>query len=226
MNKMSLNIQNQIIHGCAAAVLNQVPEESIDLVVTDPPYLVNYKDRSGRSLKNDSNPQGVMSVFKPMVRALKQNAYAICFAGWSALPLFTQAWDEAELRIVSEIVWKKPYISRRGFTCYQHETAYVLAKGYPGKPENPISSIQDWHYSGNRHHPTEKSVENIAPIIRCFSKPNDLVCDPFSGSGSTSVAAALNGRRYLGIDIDEQHCVTARTRLDGVARYHSRASAA
>ena len=79
----------------------------------------------------------------------------------------------------------------------------------------------DWVYSGNRRHPTEKAVEIIAPLIRCFSKPGDLVGDPFSGSGSTSVAAALSGRDYLGIDIDASHIATAKARLAGVARFHA-----
>ncbi|MEM7683301.1 MAG: DNA methyltransferase [Pseudomonadota bacterium] len=210
---------NDIIHGDAAKLLNDMPAGSLDLVVTDPPYLVNYRDRSGRGLKNDDNPDGVLPVFAPMARAMKQDSYAVCFAGWSALPQVSAAWDAAGLRIVSQIVWAKRYASRRGHTEYRHETAYVLANGNPRKPADPLPSVMDWVYSGNRRHPTEKAVEVIAPLIRSFSKPGDLVCDPFSGSGSTSVAAALAGRRYLGFDLDAQHVATARARLAGVARY-------
>ncbi len=212
---------NQIIHGNSAEVLAQLPDGSIDLVVTDPPYLVNYRNRDGRSLKNDNNPDGVLPVFAPMARAMKLNSYAICFSGWSALPEFTTAWKEAGLRIVGEIVWRKDYASRRGFTQYRHESAYVLAKGRPALPQRPLPSVMEWTYSGNKSHPTEKAVEVIAPLIRCFSKPGDLICDPFSGSGSTSVAAALNGRDYLGIDIDAKHVDTARTRLAGVTRFQT-----
>lgn len=217
---------NQIIEGDAAQVLKTIPEGTIDLVVTDPPYLVNYQDRTGRSLRNDDNPAGVLPVFEPMARAMKQNSYAICFAGWSALPQFTQSWDAAGLRIVSQIVWQKQYASRKGYTEYRHESAYVLAKGNPTKPAQPLQSVLDWVYSGNRRHPTEKAVEIIAPLIRCFSKQGNLVCDPFSGSGSTSVAAALNGRDYLGIELDAQHVATAQTRLSGVARFQAQKVAA
>lgn len=211
--------RNLIIEGNAAHVLQQLPEGSIDLVVTDPPYLVNYQDRSGRRLQNDDNPDGVMPVFAPMARAMKQDSYAVCFAGWSALPQFTAAWEAAGLRIVSQIIWQKRYASRRGFTEYRHESAYVLAKGRPTQPKQPLPSVMDWVYSGNRRHPTEKAVEILAPLVRCFSRPGDLVCDPFSGSGSTSVAAALNGRDYLGIELDPAHVATARSRMEGVARY-------
>lgn len=217
---------NQIIEGDAAQVLKSIPAGTIDLVVTDPPYLVNYQDRTGRSLRNDDNPAGVLPVFEPMTRAMKQDSYAICFAGWSALPQFTAVWDAAGLRIVSQIVWQKQYASRKGYTEYRHESAYVLAKGNPAKPAQPLPSVLDWVYSGNRRHPTEKAVEIIAPLIRCFSKQGDLVCDPFSGSGSTSVAAALNGRDYLGIELDAQHVATAQARLSGVARFQAQKVAA
>lgn len=216
--------KNVIIHGDSVDVLNNLPQGSIDLVVTDPPYLVNYIDRNGRSLKNDNNPDGVLPVFEPLVRAMKDHSYMICFCGWSALPIFAAEWERLGLRIVSQIVWKKNYTSRSGYTQYQHETAYVLAKGNPAKPQHPIASVQDWTYSGNKRHPTEKALDVIAPLIRSFSNPSDLVCDPFSGSGSTSVAALLNGRDYLGIDIDEQHVISARARLAGAQEYLARLS--
>ena len=218
--------RSEIIEGDAAHVLTEIPAGSVDLVVTDPPYLVNYRDRDGRSLKNDDNAEGVMPVFAPMARAMKQNSYAVCFAGWSALPQFTAAWEAASLRIVSQIIWQKRYASRKSFTEYRHESAFVLAKGNPQRPSHPLPSVMDWVYSGNRQHPTEKAGEIIAPLIRCFSKTGDLVCDPFSGSGSTSVAAALNGRDYLGIDIDPKHVVTASARLAGVARFQAQQVAA
>ncbi|WP_299825344.1 DNA methyltransferase [uncultured Roseobacter sp.] len=216
--------RDQIIEGDSANVLEEMPVGLVDLVVTDPPYLVNYRDHDGRSLRNDTNADGVMPVFDPMARAMKPNSYAVCFAGWSALPQFTAAWEAAGLRIVSQIIWHKRYASRKGFTEYRHESAFVLVKGNPAKPAHPLPSVMDWVYSGNRRHPTEKAVEILTPLIRCFSKPGDLVCDPFSGSGSTSVAAALSGRDYLGIDIDPQHVRTAQARLAGVARFQAQAT--
>ena len=73
--------RNQIIKGDSAQILKELPAGALDLVVTDPPYLVNYRDRDGRSLRNDTNSDAVMSVFAPMARAMKRDSYAICFAG-------------------------------------------------------------------------------------------------------------------------------------------------
>lgn len=208
---------DQILCGEAAALLSSCPAKRVDLVVTDPPYLVNYRDRTGRTLLNDDNPQGVLPVYEQLFRVLKDDSYCISFYGWNAIAAFSQTWEQAGFRTVGHIVWPKSYTSRAGHMRYQHESAFVLAKGFPRKPDDPISDVQPWAYSGNRAHPTEKAVSILAPLIRSFSKPGDLVLDPFSGSGSTAVAAALNGRRYLGIELEERYCALARRRLEGVA---------
>ncbi|MBE0974895.1 DNA methylase, partial [Escherichia coli] len=55
--------------------------------------------------------------------------------------------------------------------------------------------VLGWKYSGNRHHPTEKPVTSLQPLIESFTHPNAIVLDPFAGSGSTCVAALQSGRR-------------------------------
>ena len=83
---------NQIIEGDAAEILGTFPTGAVDLVVTDPPYLCRYRDRSGRSLANDDNPAAVLSVYAELHRVLKDNTYCITFYGWNAIDKFSQAW--------------------------------------------------------------------------------------------------------------------------------------
>ena len=213
--------RNKIIHGNAIEELDRLETESVDLIVTDPPYLVNYTDRAGRSVANDGNAEGVLPAFDGMYRVLKHNSLCISFAGWTALDGFTSAWASAGFRIVGHIVWTKDYASSRGQTAYHHESAYVLAKGWPKKPLEPLADVQDWVYSGNRLHPTEKSVENIAALIRTYSRPGEIVLDPFLGSGTTAVAAVLNGRDYIGIELDRAYCDLAERRVSGALRYRN-----
>ncbi|MRE16345.1 DNA methylase, partial [Escherichia coli] len=73
-------------------------------------------------------------------------------------------------------------------------------------------------YSGNRHHPTEKPVTSLQPLIESFTHPNAIVLDPFAGSGSTCVAALQYGRRYIGIELLEQYHRAGQQRLAAVQR--------
>jgi DNA modification methylase len=203
-------IENQIIQGDCTKVLPQMPPESIDLVVTDPPYGVRYVDRRGRTVANDDNLTPVLAAFGDVYRVLKQNRFCISFYGWNHVDEFFRSWRAAGFYPVGHLVWRKSYASSRGFLESRHEQAYLLAKGRPTKPEKPISDVQEWHYSGNRVHPTQKDVSILKPLIESFSRPGDLVLDPFSGSGSTSIAAAQAGRRYLGIELEPQYCKYTR----------------
>lgn len=210
---------NKIICGNALEVLKEVPGGAIDLAVTDPPYGVRYRDRTGRSVRNDDDLSAVLPVFGELFRAMRANSYCISFYGWNRVDEFMKAWKGAGFTVAGHIVWTKDYSSRTGVLKYHHEQAYVLAKGRPHRPAQPIADVQQWTRTGNRAHPTEKAVETLQPIIRAFSASGELVCDPFSGSGSTSVAAALSGRHYLGIELEEKYCTHARQRLAGVSRY-------
>lgn len=213
---------DQILHGDCTHVLKTLPGGSIDLVLTDPPYGVRYRDRIGRTVANDDGClDGVLGAFPELYRVLRADSLCICFYGWSRIDAFFRAWTDAGFRPVGHIVWTKNYASSARFLRAQHEQAYVLAKGAPARPARPLSDVQPWTYSGNRSHPTEKAVSILTPLVESFSRPGATVLDPFSGSGSTAVAAALSGRRYLGIELDARYCAHARRRLAGVARYVS-----
>lgn len=211
-------MNNTIIQGDCTAVLKSLPDGNADFVLTDPPWLVRYRDRAGRAVINDDNPDGVLPAFGDIYRVLKPNSFCVCFYGWNRVDAFFRAWTQAGFKPVGHIVWRKNYASRTGFLKAHHEQAYVLAKGRPPAPAQPIEDVQPWEYTGNRAHPTEKAVSILGPLIRCFSRPGDLVLDPFAGSGSACVAAALAGRRYCGIEIEPRYCAHARKRLAGVTR--------
>lgn len=213
-------IVDQILQGDCTEVLKTLPDSSVDLAVTDPPYGVRYQDRMGRTIANDGDSlDGVLGAFPALYRVLRPNSLCVCFYGWNRVDAFFNAWTNAGFRPVGHIVWAKSYASRARFLRAHHEQAYLLAKGNPAKPARPLQDVQPWIYSGNRSHPTEKAVRILTPLIESFSRPGDVILDPFSGSGSTAVAAALAGRRYLGIELDAGYCAHARRRLAGVARY-------
>ena len=101
---------------------------------------------------------------------------------------------------------------------YRHEAAYLLIKGNPAFPAAPLPDVMDWTCTGNTLHPTQKSIAILKPIIETFSKPGDLILDPFAGSGSTCVAAQQIGRAYIGIELDPTHYETASSRVSSERR--------
>jgi DNA modification methylase len=134
--------QNQGLHGHCTQVLRSLPSESVDLVVTDPPYFVRYRDRAGRSIANDGDPGSVLGAFTDVYRVLKPNTFSVSFYGWNSVAAFFEAWRSAGFHAVGHIVWHKGYASRRGILNAHHEQTYVLAKGRPEKPAWPLDDVQ------------------------------------------------------------------------------------
>jgi len=209
---------NQVIQGDCTQVLSTLPSDSVDLAVTDPPYFVRYKDRTGRTIANDDDPASVLGAFSELYRVLRRDTYCVSFYGWGQVDAFFAAWRRAGFYALGHLVWQKNYASSCRFLKAHHEQAYLLAKGRPRPPASPLEDVRSWEYSGNRVHPTEKAVSIPTPLIRSFSAPGELVIDPFAGSGSVLVGAALCGRRYLGIELEAKYCTLARRRLQGVRR--------
>ena len=89
----------------------------------------------------------------------------------------------------------------------------MLAKGQPPEPKDTIGDVLDWTYSGNKLHPTQKPLAVLLPLVETFSTPQGIVLDPFSGSGSSLLAAKMLGRAYIGIELDPKYHAIASTRL-------------
>jgi site-specific DNA-methyltransferase (adenine-specific) len=126
------------------------------------------------------------------------------------------AWRAAGFRIVGHLVFRKRYASSARFLRYEHEQAYLLAKGEPMRPAKPIPDVLDFPYTGNRLHPTQKPIEALTPLIEAFTTPGALVLDPFCGSGSTLMAARRLGRDWIGVELDSNHYQTASNRMNSV----------
>lgn len=153
-----------------------------------------------------------------MYRVLKNHSLMVSFYGWNRVDRFMAEWKAAGFSVVGHLVFTKNYASRTGYVGYRHECAYVLAKGRPRVPQKPLPDVLGWKYSGNRHHPTEKPVSGLQPLIESFTHPGAIVLDPFAGSGSTCVAAAQAGRRYIGIELLPQYHRAGVERLAVVRR--------
>jgi len=209
---------NTLIHGDCLTVLPQLPAGSADFVLTDPPYITRYRSRDGRRILNDDNDAWLKPAFAELHRVLTRNSFAVSFYGWPHADRFLQAYRAAGFRVVGHFAFPKRYTSSEKFVRYQHECAYLLAKGNPQAPEHTIGDVIDWTYSGNKLHPTQKPLPVLLPLVQTFCPRGGLVLDPFAGSGSTLMAARLLGRRYLGIELDATYYAAAAHRLERPSR--------
>jgi len=204
---------DQVLLGDCRQVLPSLPAESVDMVLTDPPYGVRFLDRSGRSLAGDHTLEWLAPAFAEVYRVMKPNTIAVSYYGWTKVDEFMGAWRSAGFRIAGHLTFPKRYASSSGLVRYQHEQAYLLAKGSPRPPENLIGDVIEWQYSGNALHPTQKPTSVLTPLIESFCPYGGTVLDPFAGSGSTLVAARLTGRHGIGIEVEAKMQQTANARL-------------
>jgi site-specific DNA-methyltransferase (adenine-specific) len=204
---------NTIINADCLQFLPTLPSESVNFILTDPPYITRYKSRDGRTVPNDDNSAWLKPAFAEMYRVLEQDSFCVSFYGWPQADRFMRAYRDAGFRIVGHFVFPKRYTSSSRFVRYQHECAHLLAKGNPKQPDDTIGDVIDWTYSGNKLHPTQKPLSVLLPLVETFSKPKGLVLDPFSGSGSSLLAAKTQGRNYLGVELDARYHAIASRRL-------------
>ena len=198
--------------------MQAMPAACVDLIVTDPPYLVNYRSRDGRRIANDQagDTRWLFDSSREMHRVLKDDSFCISFYGWPQAGTFHNAWTQAGFKVVGNFVWAKPYTSSTGYTQRRHECAALLAKGHPRKPSFALPDVLTGRYTGNRLHPTQKPVELLAKFIQAYSRTGEIILDPFAGSGSTAVAASQLKRHYIAIELMQAYAEAAKKRLEQI----------
>lgn len=211
--------ENTIIHADSLTVLRQMEPESVDAIVTDPPYGINYTSQTGAKVKNDEAP--FIWFLYDSFRVLKPGGAIICFTRWDVQQTFIDAMKLAGFKVKSEVIWDKVYHGM-GDTKAQfapsHENIIFAIKGkysFPG--HRPKDLITFSKLNGSQMiHPTEKPVGLLTHLITAVTKPGALILDPFAGSGSTCVAAKKTGRRFIGIELDDGHYENASKRIEEV----------
>ena len=221
----------------ALAGLRRIASDSVDLVVTDPPYNIAGPDRvtmkSGKPMSTlaawgrwDSfHPFDydvlIMGVISECYRILKPGAALYMFTAREQNGYFVRKAVARGFIYRNQLVMAKknplPSLSKSNWRS-AFELCMYLTKGKPGV-FNFLSQAECknvFHYANSRRetkHPTEKPLDFIKLLVRASSNEGDLVVDPFMGSGTTAVAAKALGRRYLGFDTDSSYVRMARERL-------------
>lgn len=212
--------------GDAAEITPELP--TIDLLVTDPPYGNSYRSNKRneqfRFIENDSDLSVVEVVLKEAVPKIRRGRHLYVFGPVGdilrTLPVaavIQLVWDK-EIRGMGNL--SLPWgVSHEPIFFGVHEiSAANRAKGYGNQVarlrKNSVLRYQRIQADAVTKHPTEKPVPLLRDLIESSSASGEIVFDPFVGSGSTQVAATLEGRRSIGIEIDEQYAEIAAKRLE------------
>jgi site-specific DNA-methyltransferase (adenine-specific) len=210
--------RNQLICGHALHFLKQLPDKSIDLVVTDPPYGDNIAyGIHNRTIAGNEHPLIALSVMHEAYRVLKANASAYMFCGMRHLAFiraFFQDYTKYSIRDV--LIWDKILRGRGHGFRRQYECILVLEKGKPRYRNAGLSNVLRFQRARAIRHPHEKPVELIETLIQQSSDEQDVVLDPFVGSGTTAVAAQRLNRHYVGVELDRRYYAVAEKRLQQI----------
>jgi site-specific DNA-methyltransferase (adenine-specific) len=200
---------NQIISGDCIKVMKTIPNNSIDLIITDPPYGDNLAyGWKNKIIKNNENPLINCLALVECYRLLKKNKSLYIFTNWKHYPFLTEfILRYTKFKIRHLIVWKKHNFGFGWAFRNQFELILVLEKGKPKYNLNDFSDVQNASHINHNDstHPHEKPLDLIQKIINHSSKEGDLILDPFCGSGSICLASKIRKRNFIGIELEEKY---------------------
>lgn len=198
-----------------------------DAIITDPPYSsggFNEAGKSGGSIGTTGERKPIQGdtmstggYFALMRRVLREaNADAsYLFTDWRMWPYTTEATELSGYRLRGMIVWDKGHGGMGARWKAQHELicwgTKLVSKMGPG-----LGNVLSYKRSGNANHPTEKPLGLMEALVK--NAEGNSVLDPFMGSGTTGVAAVLQGKRFIGVELDPKHFETACRRIEEAQR--------
>ena len=214
---------NEIVNMDWKEAIKQVPDKSIDLVVTDPPYGMkfqsNYRKVKHKSIQNDDNLDWLESWVVELKRVCKDHAHLYIFCSWHNIDLFKQIVG-AYFQVKNILIWEKNNTGMgdlEGDYAPKYEMILFCSNGSKKLNGGRDANILKAKRTGNENHPTEKPVNLISYLIEKSSNKGDLVLDTFAGSFSTARACKEIGRNFICFEIEEDYCRTAKNLLNGAS---------
>ena len=224
--ELPIKYEPTIIKGFAEVELKNIPDESVNLIIIDPPYSIEFdtnfrKEESETigeiSLDNEKIFETFPDVVRELYRILKKDGALYCFSRWDVTPKFMDIIKKY-FKIKNRLTWVKNNWSMGDLT-----GAYAM------QSEDIIFCIKDRHILNNGRatdilnfdrvagkkllHSHQKPLELLDFLIKKSSNRGDVVLDCYMGSGSTLVSAIKLGRKAIGIELEDKHIQTAKERL-------------
>ena len=209
-----------------------IPDQSVDLIVTDPPYKLTPRGSSGTMSgywTNDITKKGkvfenndveIEDYLGEFYRILKDTSHCYIMCNNLNLPHFFEVISKSKFNFVKLLVWDKCTKICGKYYMGQVEHIFLLRKG-GDKPINDCGTSdilafpnkKDKAYNGENIHDSQKPIGLFQTMIENSSKEGEIILDPFMGSGSTVVAAKQKNRKGIGIDKEFDYCKLAMHRV-------------
>ncbi|MFC2599666.1 MAG: DNA-methyltransferase [Treponema lecithinolyticum] len=218
---MKLSDDIELLHGDCTELLPKIPDASINSVITDPPYFLGMTHNGQRGCFND------LAICKPFYdklleeykRVLKPDGCVYFFCDWRSYAFYYPI-VYGILGVKNMLVWDKK-AGVGNFYTYQHELVIFSTKRNSFNVKGThsvISGIRGFNggakkTNGEKVHPTQKPVELIEKFIEDSTDEGGIVLDTFMGSGTTGVACINTGRRFIGMELDDNYFAIARQRI-------------
>lgn len=212
--------------------------DSVDIVLTDPPYSSGARTDSERQVRgamlrsmedNDWFSHDAMTTwgfnwfiraaFSSLRQRLADGTHLYCFIDWRQTPNLYGMLEACGYRVNQCLVWNKSHFGMGTYWRNQHENIVFASAGMPADMlDRGMGSVLTCPAvsPAARQHPTEKPVALLSRIIAAV--PGEVILDPFMGSGPTGEAAADEGRSFIGIEINPNHFETACRRIEAAYR--------
>lgn len=224
---------NNIYNNNSMEFMRELEDNSIDLVVTDPPYKVTARGNAGNSggmMKSKLSMNGrifkhndvkIKDFMPEIYRVLKEGSHCYIMTNHVNLIEMLNVAKECGFHFIKSLIWDKG--NKIMGQCYMSQFEYILffRKGKHKKINNcgtsdilSIPNKKQKGEDGKNLHDTEKPVELMRILIENSSQEGEVVLDPFVGIGATAVAAKNLNRKYIGIELDENYFNIAKRRLE------------
>lgn len=226
---MSENKNNiKLYNGDCLEIMKGIPDKSINLIVTDPPYKTitggNPKDKHKRpkGILKDNNGLfkyqkiDMESWIAECYRVLQEETHCYFFTNCLNLNNMINISLKCGFKLHNILVWKKNNCTPSQWYMKDAEYILFLRKGR-AKYINNISTKTVLEFDNilkNKLHPTQKPIDLISLLITNSSNQEETVLDPFMGSGSTGVACLNTNRKFIGIELDDNYFEIAKNRIN------------
>ena len=221
------NTSYELYKGDCLNIIKSINECSVDLIVSDVPYTVI----SGGRPKTKGQPSGILSkndgkIFTnnnispreymgELYRVLKKGTHCYIFINFINLKEMMEEAEKVGFKLHTLLVWKKN--NKTPSRWYMKNQEYILfmrkGKAKPVKNAGIGHVLEFNNIIGNKTHPCEKPVDLLELLVLNSSNENDVVLDPFMGSGSTGVACMNTNRKFIGIELDDTYFEIAEKRI-------------